>query len=156
MKTTILVLAAVVGWSTIVLAQPRPPAAVSKLRFDVSFIPQAHDGPITGRVFVMVTRTVDKVPEPRLQIGRTGVPFFGRDVERLQPETIVSIDASDLGTPIDSIADIPAGERARAGGAGLLLGDQGGGSLPRYCPFPKSQPACRTFLLSQPNGRGAR
>jgi len=58
----------------------------------------------------MVTRTVDKVPEPRLQIGRTGVPFFGRDVERLQPESIVSIDASDLGTPIDSIADIPAGD----------------------------------------------
>ena len=31
----------------------------------------------------MVTRNVDKVPEPRLQIGRTGVPFFGRDVEKL-------------------------------------------------------------------------
>ena len=63
-------------------AQVRQPAATSTLRFDVSFIPQAHDGPITGRVFVMVTRTVDRVPEPRLQIGRTGVPFFGRDVER--------------------------------------------------------------------------
>ena len=80
------------------------------LRFDVSFIPQAHDGPITGRVFVMVTRTVDKVPEPRLQIGRTGVPFFGRDVEGLAPEKVVSIGAGDLGTPLDSIAEIPAGE----------------------------------------------
>jgi len=86
------------------------PAAASKLRFDVSFIPQVHDTPITGRAFVMVTRSVDKVPEPRLQIGRTGVPFFGRDVERLQPEKIVSIDGSDLGTPLDSIADIPAGD----------------------------------------------
>ncbi len=74
-------------------AQARPAAAASKLRFDVSFIPQAHEGPITGRVFVMVTRSVDKVPEPRLQIGRTGVPFFGRDVEQLAPEQIVSIDA---------------------------------------------------------------
>ena len=80
------------------------------LRFDVSFIPQAHDGPITGRVFVMVTRTVDKVPEPRLQIGRTGVPFFGRDVEGLAPEKVVSIGAGDLGTPLDSIAEIPAGD----------------------------------------------
>ena len=92
-------------------AQTRPaPAAISKLRFDVSFIPQVHDTPITGRAFVMVTRSVDKVPEPRLQIGRTGVPFFGRDVERLPPEKVVSIDAGDLGTPLDSIADIPAGD----------------------------------------------
>jgi hypothetical protein len=91
-------------------AQTRQPAATQQLRFDVSFIPQAHDGPITGRVFVMVTRTVDKVPEPRLQIGRTGIPFFGRDVERLAPEQIVSIDGTDLGTPIDSINDIPAGD----------------------------------------------
>ena len=91
-------------------AQASQPAAIQKLRFDVSFIPQAHDGPVTGRVFVMVTRTVDKVPEPRLQIGRTGVPFFGRDVERLAPESIVSIDASDLGTPLDSLNDIPPGD----------------------------------------------
>ena len=62
---------------------------------------------MTGRVFVIITRAIDKVPEPRLQIGRTGVPFFGRDVERLAPEQVVSID---LGTPIDSIADIPAGD----------------------------------------------
>ena len=105
------VLAAGAIWSTgISHAQTRQPAASQTVRFDVSFIPQAHDGPITGRVFVMVTRTVDKVPEPRLQIGRTGVPFFGRDVERLAPEQIVSIDGTDLGTPIDSIADIPAGD----------------------------------------------
>ena len=103
-------LAAVLAWSAPTFhAQARPPAA-QKLRFDVSFIPQAHDGPITGRVFVMITRTVDKVAEPRLQIGRTGVPFFGRDVERLQPEKIVSIDASDLGTPLDSISDIRPGD----------------------------------------------
>jgi len=102
-------LAAVLAWSGSTFhAQARP--AAQKLRFDVSFIPQAHDGPITGRVFVMITRTVDKVAEPRLQIGRTGVPFFGRDVERLQPEKIVSIDASDLGTPLDSISDIPPGD----------------------------------------------
>src|SRR5262245_26078298 len=104
-------LAAVALWSTeFPHAQARQSAETAKLRFDVSFIPQAHDGPITGRVFVMVTRTVDKQPEPRLQIGRTGVPFFGRDVERLAPEQIVSIDSTDLGSPIDSIADIPAGD----------------------------------------------
>jgi hypothetical protein len=90
-------------------AQARPSAAPT-LRFDVSFVPQVHDGPITGRAFVIVTRAIDKVPEPRLQTGRTGVPFFGRDVDRLQPEKIVSIDGTDLGTPLDSINDIPAGD----------------------------------------------
>src|SRR5262249_52980546 len=49
-------------------------------------------------------------PEPRLQIGRTGVPFFGRDVERLQPEAVVSIDGGDLGTPLESLDDIPPGD----------------------------------------------
>src|SRR5262245_59908243 len=91
-------------------AETRQPGSSPALRFDVSFVPQVHDAPITGRAFVMVTRSIDKQPEVRLQIGRTGVPFFGRDVEQLQPEKIVSIDGSDLGTPLDSINDIPAGD----------------------------------------------
>ena len=92
-------------------AQTRPaPAASSGVKFEISFIPQIHDGPLTGRAFVMITRSIDKEREPRLQIGRTGVPFFGRDVERLEPEKTVTIDASDLGTPVDSLADIPAGD----------------------------------------------
>jgi hypothetical protein len=105
-----LVIAAVAAWSGILHAQARQTAAASRLRFDVSFIPQIHDGPITGRAFVMITRSIDKVPEPRLQIGRTGVPFFGRDVDRLEPEKVIAIDGSDLGTPIDSIAEIPPGD----------------------------------------------
>src|SRR5262249_31880072 len=91
-------------------AQGRRPAPASGLRFDVSFIPQVHDGPITGRAFVMITRSIEKEPEPRLQIGRTGVPFFGRDVERLEPEKIVALDGTDLGTPVDSLNDIPPGD----------------------------------------------
>jgi putative esterase len=94
-------------------AQTRRPAAAApkaSLRFDVSFAADAHEGPITGRAFVMVTRSLERQPEPRLQIGRTGVPFFGRDVEGLQPEKVVSIDGTDLGTPIDSINDIPPGD----------------------------------------------
>jgi hypothetical protein len=91
-------------------AQQPAPAAASSLRFDVSFIPQVHDAPVTGRAFVMVTRSIDKQPEVRLQVGRTGVPFFGHDVERLQPEQIVSIDGRDLGTPLESLNEIPAGD----------------------------------------------
>jgi hypothetical protein len=76
-------------------------------RFEISFPASAHAGPITGRVYVMISRSVDR--EPRLQIGRVGVPFFGRDVERFAPGAAAVIDASDPGTPVASLSEIPAG-----------------------------------------------
>ena len=84
-------------------AQRRP-----ALRVEIAFPASAHEGPITGRVYVMISRTSDR--EPRQQIGRTGVPFFGRDVEQLKPRQAAVIDETDLGTPVDSLRDIPAGD----------------------------------------------
>jgi hypothetical protein len=49
-------------------------------------------------------------PEPRLQIGRTGAPFFGRDIEKVAPGQTAVIDASDIGSPVRSLAEIPSGE----------------------------------------------
>jgi hypothetical protein len=48
--------------------------------------------------------------EPRRQIGRTRQPFFGRDVEQLEPGQTEVIDGTDLGWPAKSLADIPSGE----------------------------------------------
>jgi Putative esterase len=79
-----------------------------KLTFEVSFPAAAHPGPLTGRAFVMISRVNDR--EPRFQIGRTGVPFFGRDVERLAPGQAATIDETDLGSPLVSIREVPAGE----------------------------------------------
>jgi hypothetical protein len=78
------------------------------LRFEIAFPASAHAGPVTGRVYVMISRTNDR--EPRLQIGRTGVPFFGRDVEAVAPGQAVVIDATDLGSPLESLRDLPPGE----------------------------------------------
>src|SRR5205809_2982881 len=103
-------LAVSIALGALPIAQAHQEAGGRGVRFEVSFIPQVHDGPVTGRAFVMITRSIDKEPEPRLQIGRTGVPFFGRDVERLQPEQAVPIDAGDLGTPVESLTDIPPGD----------------------------------------------
>ncbi len=64
--------------------------------------------PVTGRVYFMVARSGDR--EPRLQIGRTGTPFFGRDVEKLAPGQAAVIDATDLGTPVTSLKDLPPGD----------------------------------------------
>jgi hypothetical protein len=80
----------------------------SKLRIEIAFSDAAHKEAITGRVYVMISRTAER--EPRLQTGRTGVPFFGRDVEKLRPGQSAIIDESDLGSPVDSLKDIPPGE----------------------------------------------
>ena len=64
-------------------------------RFQVSFPASAHDGPVTGRVFVMISTTDER--EPRLQIGREGVPFFGQDVMQLETGDAGIIDETALG-----------------------------------------------------------
>jgi len=77
-------------------------------RFRVSFPASAVAEPITGRVYAMISATDDL--EPRLQVGRTGVPFFGHDVEALAPGAWADIDGTELGFPVDRMADLPAGD----------------------------------------------
>jgi hypothetical protein len=88
--------------------QRATPAAGRGIRVEITVPASVRSEPVTGRVYFMVARTDDR--EPRLQIGRTGTPFFGRDVEMLPPGRAAIIDASDLGTPVESLKDIPAGE----------------------------------------------
>ena len=99
---------AVAGAATGVYAQQQPAAAGRGVRVEVSFPASVHAQPVNGRVYVMVSRTNDR--EPRLQIGRTGTPFFGRDVEKLAPGQAAIIDVTDLGTPVVSLKDLPPGD----------------------------------------------
>jgi putative esterase len=85
-----------------------PPCFAADTRFEISFPATVHSAPITGRVFVMITRNAER--EPRLEIGRVGVPFFGRDIENLAPGQAAIVDSNDLGTPVESLAQIPSGE----------------------------------------------
>ena len=80
------------------------------LKFEVSFPASVSAQPITGRVFVAITRS--KAPEPRLQVGFWGdtAPFFGVDVDRLKPEEAAVIDVGTLGYPVRSLEEIPAGD----------------------------------------------
>ena len=79
-------------------------------RFEVSFSPSAHAEPITGRIFVVITR--DPKTEPRLQVGSwtQRTPFFGADVEQLPPGQPAVIDSATLGYPVSSLKDISAGD----------------------------------------------
>ena len=88
--------------------QRESPATGRGLRVEVTVPPAIRGEPVTGRVYVMVARANDR--EPRLQIGRTGTPFFGRDVDMLPPGRAAVLDASDHGTPVASMKDLPPGD----------------------------------------------
>jgi putative esterase len=100
---------ATAAWIVPLAAQNRPaPAAGRGVRVEITVPPSVRDEPVTGRVYVMVARTDER--EPRLQIGRTGTPFFGRDVTMLPPGRAAILDQTDLGTPVASLKDIPPGD----------------------------------------------
>jgi len=75
---------------------------------EVSFTAAAHGEPITGRVYVAVSRTNDRSPID--QTGETGVPFFGLNVEGLKPGETVSFGADTPGYPVARLRDLPAGD----------------------------------------------
>ena len=79
-------------------------------RFQVSFPAAAHAQPITGRVFVIITRQERR--EPRLQAGWwfQQTPIYGADVSQLLPGQPAIIDVSTLGYPFKSLKELPAGE----------------------------------------------
>lgn len=87
----------------------RVQAGAADVRFKVT-LPSGHQQPVTGRVFIIVSKT--DTPEPRLQVGswRSHVEFLGRDVPGLQPGESVVVDALTLGYPMKSVRELPAGD----------------------------------------------
>jgi hypothetical protein len=107
--------AVVLGAALLLGAASIPPAPQTssaqlggEFRFEISFSPEVHSEAVTGRVFVMLSP--EPATAPFLEIGRTGIPFFGSDVERLAPGEIAFIDNADRGSPHASLSDLPEGE----------------------------------------------
>ena len=103
-----LVVVGVLAVSSTAIALPAASQDPSETRFEVVVPETVRAGPLTGRAYVMIARTDSR--EPRLQIGRTGEPFFGRDIEGLAAGEPTVIDGSDLGWPVEKLADLPDGE----------------------------------------------
>src|ERR1051325_8336160 len=85
-------------------------AAQTRPRFEVSFGKAAHADPITGRVYVAISRLRDSARSPIQTAGETGDPLFGVDVQDLAAGKAVTIDGGVFGHPVQSLRDIPAGE----------------------------------------------
>jgi Putative esterase len=79
-------------------------------RFEITFPAEVADSPLDGRVLLVIS--TDEESEPRFQAGRglEAQPIFGVDVEGLAPGQPAIIDASTRGYPVESIAQIPAGD----------------------------------------------
>ncbi len=80
----------------------------SDFRFEISIPESVLNETVTGRMFVIISRRDE--PEVRFQAGRTGVPFFGVDVEGLGPGTPAVIDVSSHGSPLGSLLELPPGD----------------------------------------------
>ena len=104
------VLLILVGLFSTCQSPPETQALSSNLKFEISFPSGTHAEPITGRVFVMISRNDER--EPRLRAGswRNSVPFFGVDVHDLSPGETVVIDGNVLGYPPKSLREIPEGD----------------------------------------------
>jgi hypothetical protein len=78
--------------------------------FEISYPASLDPGPITGRVFVIISK--NSLREPRFQAGSYSgsVPFFGLDVNQMKSGDAAVIDRSTLGFPLSSLNDIPAGD----------------------------------------------
>ncbi|HET7359084.1 MAG TPA: alpha/beta hydrolase-fold protein [Rhodanobacteraceae bacterium] len=102
MTSRLLLLAVLLAPAAIAATPPTGP------RIEVSFSAGAHAQPLTGRVYVAISRT-DATP-PIEQTDPTGVPLFGHDVANLRPGQAAVIDAGDFGAPLVSLRDVPAGD----------------------------------------------
>jgi len=95
----------------IALALTLPRHAASQgPRVEITVAAGLRGTPVTGRMYVFVTRHDDV--EPRLQVRHESdcTPLFGVDVTQLAPGAPGVIDGTTLGYPVSSLKEIPTGD----------------------------------------------
>jgi enterochelin esterase-like enzyme len=113
MKRLLVLLVLSILIHSVVQAQSSPPSkgTTHTLRFEISFPAQLSRTPLDGRM--MLGLSTDEKQEPRMHFLEEEVQsqqFFAVDVNDLAPGEPAVIDASALGYPARSLADIPAGD----------------------------------------------
>jgi Putative esterase len=91
-------------WFSVVLSGATP-------QFDVSFPGSARSQPLTGRIFVVLSKKDS--PEPRFQASNwrnSETPFFALDVDQMKPGQIAVINAAATGYPLQNMKDVPPGD----------------------------------------------
>jgi hypothetical protein len=101
----VFAIAVAVALERLVVAQPPRPDGP---RIEVVFSKDARSEPVTGMVYVAISR--DNARSPIEQASPTGVPLFSRYVEGLAAGSAATITSEDRGHPLQSLRDLPAGE----------------------------------------------
>ncbi len=94
----------------VAFALPDAMAATSAPRFRVSYPASLGSGPFDGRLILILS--TDEKEEPRMQVSDISLDtqqVFGIDVESWKPGETRAFDASVLGFPVESIAQVRAG-----------------------------------------------
>ena len=113
MRTISLVLALLASGATPGVSRPAvhpAPAerAAASPRFEISFPASVHAQPITGRVFLAISRDSARPPVANAGSFTNSTPLFGLDVSALAPGQPAISDISTAGYPTASLRDIPA------------------------------------------------
>lgn len=82
-------------------------ALANTTRFEITFPSAAHQGPITGRLILIVAKNAQ--PEPRLTVSPQGPAIFGVDLEQLRPGQPAIVDDKALGYPL-RLSELEPGE----------------------------------------------
>ena len=96
----------------IVMGRPvRAEPVAPGVRFEISFPASLHPQPITGRLFLVISRTDQPLAD--FQRSYLNAPeYLGVDVHQLRPGQVAVVSAATLGYPFRSLKDVPPGDYA--------------------------------------------
>ena len=86
----------------------------ARLRIEVGYAAEVHEGPLTGRLFLGLSPSAD--PEARIAAYNSArqrdgrVPFFATDVADVEPGETMVIDAAADGYPYARLGELPPGD----------------------------------------------
>jgi len=85
-------------------------AAPSGLQFACTFPAAASDGPLDGRLLVILATGAESEPREQVRNGVACAQVFGIDVDGWRPDAAATIDAEMFGFPLVSLSSVPPGD----------------------------------------------
>ncbi len=90
--------------------QTNDPLVNSPLKVTISFTEGQSAEPLDGRMLLLISKNDNNEPRFQISDGPAGQQVFGINVDGLAPSEKAAFDASVIGYPTRSLANIPAGD----------------------------------------------
>jgi hypothetical protein len=105
----LLPLAAVLVPSALLAAWAVGPPDLRPVRITVTLPADASDGPVDGRLILVLSDRDEGEPRFHVTDGRGAVPVFGLDIEGWRPGSSVELHDTVFGFPVERLGDVPPG-----------------------------------------------